>query len=421
MTSRAGIVLESALHSPGVVGAALVDSTGDVIGTASLGEGDLASSGPAAIELLKRWTVVGAALAIGTPKFLMIDREGSQTAITPAGPDATLMLSGTRSCGPGRLRVEARRAREALLRAESAPATPAGNAPPAAIGHRDRFVRTTEEGPSSTTSGVTAGEVVLIGARAIGRMIWKVFVTAVVSFVCLFTGVLGRPLFPNATRDVSPQVRPAAAFSSNTSPSRSNDSDSRYKAPHAPASFAAAEQIRGGQNIPAHLLAEPTGKGSAAVQKAQRAIPAGPKRPQPDGSPPARPPVPTSVTPGPPAPALPANRPSAARGNPRTPAPMGASPPSSPAVTGAQEPDLEFVSRTGPLAAPVDQAGAQPAGSPPPAPPPSSVPGYANGAVNTGGTNKGSVSATPGTAAKNAGGGLPLVPLFPNPKPRGDQ
>ena len=85
MTSRAGIVLESALQSPGVVGAALVDSTGFVIGTASPGEGDLVSSGAAAVEKLRQWTVLGTALALGTPKFLMIEREGSQTPSLTAG------------------------------------------------------------------------------------------------------------------------------------------------------------------------------------------------------------------------------------------------------------------------------------------------------------------------------------------------
>jgi hypothetical protein len=83
MTSRAGIVLVSALQSPGVVGAALVDSTSFVIGTASPGEGDLASSGAAAVEKLRQWTVLGTVLALGTPKSLMFEREGSQTPSPP--------------------------------------------------------------------------------------------------------------------------------------------------------------------------------------------------------------------------------------------------------------------------------------------------------------------------------------------------
>jgi hypothetical protein len=78
-----------------VVGAALVDSTGSVIGTASLGEGDLASSG--AFEKLRQWTVLGTALALGTPKFLMIEREGSQTLSLTGGK---IVLTDAPAFGP---------------------------------------------------------------------------------------------------------------------------------------------------------------------------------------------------------------------------------------------------------------------------------------------------------------------------------
>lgn len=173
MTSRIGVVLDSALHSSGAVAAVLVGSDGGVIEAASLAEDEFAPLGVAASEILRQWTAVGTDLGMGLLQTLMIERAGGPMTITPAGPDGMLLIIGHQSCRPGRARLDAKRVKEAMLKVEWAPTEPEGIAPPPPSDHFDHLVRTTAEGSSSSPpTGLTAGEVVVIGAHTF-RLVTK--------------------------------------------------------------------------------------------------------------------------------------------------------------------------------------------------------------------------------------------------------
>jgi predicted regulator of Ras-like GTPase activity (Roadblock/LC7/MglB family) len=170
MTSRIGAVLGSALHSPGVIAAVLIDSDGCVIETASLAENDLAPLGVAAGEIVRQWSLVGTDLEMGTLRSLMIERADGLTLVTPVGPDSTLLIVGDQPVRPGLARLDAKRIREAIL-TEPAVAEPERIAPPP-IDHFDDLVRTAEGDVSSPPASLTAGEVVVIGAHTF-RLVTK--------------------------------------------------------------------------------------------------------------------------------------------------------------------------------------------------------------------------------------------------------
>lgn len=172
MTSRLGVVLESALKAPGVVASVLVDSDGCVIETVSNVDGDLAVSGALARQMLGLWASVGADLGLGAVDSMLIEWEGGSATIAPMGQNGTLLMFGNRACRPGRLRREARRGRERMN--EGTPVTP----PPPTDQLDGDLVRAIDEvgqAPNSIT-----GEVVLIGAhtfRLVTRLIAQLLQT----------------------------------------------------------------------------------------------------------------------------------------------------------------------------------------------------------------------------------------------------
>ncbi len=172
MTSRLGVVLESAIKSPGIVASVLVDSNGSVIETVSNLEGDLAVSGALACQMLKLWTSVGTDLGMGAVDSLLLELEGGSATIAPMGQDATLLMFGNRTCRPGRLRLEARRGRERMD--EGIPVT----SPPPTDHLDGDLVRAIDE-VGQARNPVT-GEVVLIGAhtfRLVTRLIAQLLQT----------------------------------------------------------------------------------------------------------------------------------------------------------------------------------------------------------------------------------------------------
>jgi hypothetical protein len=187
------------------------------------------------------------------------------------------------------------------------------------------------------------------------------------------------------------------------------------------ANFAAADQIRGARVIRANATAPAAAPISSSVQRVVRrggrkATAARPRPPDPVVSPAASAGAPTSATPERPAPAPPPNLASTVPAPPSPQVIVTTS--SNPAGPVSREPDQDpILHPAGPPAATTPagsrQAGSQPANLPAAAPPP-------NPPV-TGGTSPGNATKTSGGSSASGGGRLPLVPLFPNPKPRGDQ
>lgn len=172
MTSRLGVVLESAMKLPGVVAAALADSEGCVVESASWLEDDLAASGTAASQMLKRWASVGTDLGIGTLQSMLIERVGGPATITPLGQDAVLLVVGNRSCRPGRLRHQAMRARAVMHEVGRMVSEPNISAP-LQISDRPRQSHGDDRGgPPPQPPRLTTGEIVLVGAHTF-RLVTK--------------------------------------------------------------------------------------------------------------------------------------------------------------------------------------------------------------------------------------------------------
>ncbi len=172
MTSRLGVVLDSAMKLPGVVAAVLADSEGSVVEGASRVEDDLAASGTAASQMLKRWASVGTDLGIGTLQSMLIERVGGPATITPLGQDAVLLVVGNPSCRPGRLRHQAMRARAAADEVGRMAFEPDISAP-LQISDRPRQSHGGDRGgPPPQPPRLTKGEIVLVGAHAF-RLVTK--------------------------------------------------------------------------------------------------------------------------------------------------------------------------------------------------------------------------------------------------------
>ncbi len=186
------------------------------------------------------------------------------------------------------------------------------------------------------------------------------------------------------------------------------------------ANFVAADQIQKARVTRARETAPAAGPISSLFHRVVRrgspkATAATPRPPQPVVSPSAGPAAPASATPEKSAPAPPPSLTS----TPPTPAPppeVIATTPPKPAGAVSREPDQDLLSHAGggPAAtAPGSQeTGPQHASTPAPAAPTPPV---------TGGTSTGNATKTAGGPSASGGGRLPLVPLYPNPKPRGDQ
>jgi predicted regulator of Ras-like GTPase activity (Roadblock/LC7/MglB family) len=177
MTSRLGVVLESAMKAPGVMASVLVDPDGSVIETASNVEGDLAVSSALAWQMRRMWTSVGTDLGMGAVDSMLLEWKGGSATITPMGQNATLLMFANRACRPGRLRREARRGRERMD--EGTPVGPPAEVTPPPTDHLDGdIVRAVDEaGPARNP---IAGEVVLIGAhtfRLVTRLIAQLLQT----------------------------------------------------------------------------------------------------------------------------------------------------------------------------------------------------------------------------------------------------
>jgi len=181
MTPLAGVVLESTMKAPGVVASVLVDAHGTVIETISNADRDLAACGAVASQLLGMWASIGTDLGLGTVDSVLIEGEEGPATITPVGQDAALLVFGDRSCRPGRLRREARRAREAMREVERAGPPAEVAPPPARTDHLNGdLVRTIEETSPSPSRSLTTGEVVLLGAhtfRLVTRLIAQLLQT----------------------------------------------------------------------------------------------------------------------------------------------------------------------------------------------------------------------------------------------------
>lgn len=171
MTVRLGAVVESPLKAPGVVAAVLVDSAGHAIEGASCAEGDLAAAARSASEMLKQWTSVGTELALGDVRSLLIERSGGPVTISPAPHGGAFVIIGNRSCHPGRLRHEARVARDAMVEVARNRASVAD--------HFDELGGKVDE--ADLPSGrLTPGEVVLVGAhpfRLVTRLVARLLQT----------------------------------------------------------------------------------------------------------------------------------------------------------------------------------------------------------------------------------------------------
>ncbi len=161
MTSYLGVVLETAMKSPGVVAGALIDSQGCVVENACWVDGDPAVSGAVASQMLRRWASVGTDLGIGTVQSILIERPGGPVTITPVGQNVALVV-GNHACPPGRLRLQARRAREAMGNVDRMVPAPEVSAPSLLPEHLDDLVVTSEPAPPPR---LTTGEVVLIGTH----------------------------------------------------------------------------------------------------------------------------------------------------------------------------------------------------------------------------------------------------------------
>jgi predicted regulator of Ras-like GTPase activity (Roadblock/LC7/MglB family) len=175
MSSRLGELLETTMKSPGVVAAVRVDSQGRIIEYASNVEGDFARTGSIASEMLRQWRSVGVDLGMGTVRSLMIERPDGPATITPLGPDAALLVIGTRSCRFGRLWLDAKRAWAALGEVKQTESEPEVGVSPRPAEHRDGLVRTLETTSATTTPAphnLTMGEVVLKGAHTF-RLVTK--------------------------------------------------------------------------------------------------------------------------------------------------------------------------------------------------------------------------------------------------------
>lgn len=172
MASHLG-VLESAVKSPGVVAAALIDSQGCVIEGACCAEADLAASGATAGLMLRQWAAVGRDLGVGALQSVLVERPGGSATVTPVEPNVALLIVGGHSCRIGGLRVQTRRAREAMGRADGMGSGRAGAAPRTPDPLDDIEVQTAEV-PTAPPSRLTPGEVILVGAhtfRLVTRLI----------------------------------------------------------------------------------------------------------------------------------------------------------------------------------------------------------------------------------------------------------
>jgi predicted regulator of Ras-like GTPase activity (Roadblock/LC7/MglB family) len=171
MTSRVGAVLESAMHSPGIAAAVLVDSDGYVTEAASLIEGDLALQGAVASGMLRQWASLGTDLGLGELRSMLIEGAGGPTTITPAGSDAVVLLIGNRVCHPGRVLLEARRA----CRAMGDTGFPVSNPESGVLSPLDHFDQPAgkmEEDPHAPAAKLTSGEVILTGTHTF-RLVTK--------------------------------------------------------------------------------------------------------------------------------------------------------------------------------------------------------------------------------------------------------
>jgi len=172
MTSYLGVVLETAMKSPGVVAGAFVDSQGRVVEHASWVDGDPAASGAAARQMLRRWASVGADLGIGTVQSILIERLGGPVTITPVGQNVALVIVGNRVCRPGRLRLQARQAREAMGEVDRMVSASEVSAPSQLPENLDDLVVTSEEAPPAPPPRLTTGEIVLVGTHTF-RLVTK--------------------------------------------------------------------------------------------------------------------------------------------------------------------------------------------------------------------------------------------------------
>jgi predicted regulator of Ras-like GTPase activity (Roadblock/LC7/MglB family) len=168
MTSRLGVLLESAIQSPGVVAAVLARSDGCVIENASRVENDQARSGAVAGNMLRRWTVTGLDLGMGVLHSLLIEETSGPAMIAPVGSDAILLVVGNQTCRPGHLRLAAKHATGALGELARTGLEADANVVPQPAEHLDPPPPAIDEDSSAippASPTVTTGEVVLIGAH----------------------------------------------------------------------------------------------------------------------------------------------------------------------------------------------------------------------------------------------------------------
>ncbi len=185
------------------------------------------------------------------------------------------------------------------------------------------------------------------------------------------------------------------------------------------ANFVAADQIRKARVTRARETEPVAGPITSVFKRvlrrgSRKANAVQPPPPQPVVSPPADPAVPAAPASGAPERSAPVPLPSLPSPTPKVIEPT----PSNPAGAVSREPDQDLVSHPGgppPAAtgAGSQETGAQQASAPAPAAPPNPP--------APGGTSTGNAAKTSGGSSAAGGGRLPLVPLYPNPKPRGDQ
>lgn len=110
-------ILEGLLKVEGVTAALVVGRDGFVIESATAAGEEVDSDvvGAIAASTLGSSDVMGGELHLGTLGSILIEFEQGPVAVTPAGSEAVLAIVGNRVANLGRVRIEMRRVRSAVV------------------------------------------------------------------------------------------------------------------------------------------------------------------------------------------------------------------------------------------------------------------------------------------------------------------
>ncbi len=107
-------VLGDLCKTPGVVAALVVGRDGFLIEGLTAEGADLEALGAIASSVLVGSESLGKDMSLGAPHSLLMEFEIGPVAVSGVNGDAVLVVMGNRLCNLGRLRVEAKKALEAV-------------------------------------------------------------------------------------------------------------------------------------------------------------------------------------------------------------------------------------------------------------------------------------------------------------------